>query len=97
MQTRVRYALGRTNAGGKGQGNHTLNFHVNPYFATVTAIQMSNRRQWIVEISPLILPPLIIVATIKDRNPNYSTKVCQTIRSNSHGAIPHFVWIEPKR
>ena len=45
----------------------------------------------------IITPPLVIVATIKDRNPSYRTKICQTIRSNSHGAIPHFVWIEPKR
>lgn len=43
--------------------------------------------------SNVITPP-IIVATIKDRKPTYSTKVCQTIRSNSHGAIPHFLWIE---
>ena len=47
-------------------------------------------------IKPKYPPPIIVVA-IKDRNPTYNIKVCQTIRSNSHGAIPHFVWIEPKR
>ena len=44
-----------------------------------------------------IITPPIIVATIKDRIPSYNTKICQTIRSNTHGAIPHFVWIEPMR
>lgn len=88
---KLRYVLGRTNAGGKWQGNHTLSFHVNPYFGCVTANKFTNRETWIVEITPPI-----IVATIKDRNPNYSTKICQTIRSNSHGAMPHFIWIESK-
>lgn len=46
----LRYALGRTNHGGEDGKYGTSKFHVNPYFATVTAIQMSNRRQWIVEI-----------------------------------------------
>lgn len=48
-KVKIRYALGRTNHGPDG-GYGTSKFHVNPYFATVTAIQMSNRRQWIVEI-----------------------------------------------
>lgn len=43
------------------------------------------------------VPPPIIVATLKDRTVTYNSKICQTIRSNSHGAIPHFIWIEPKR
>lgn len=52
---KLRYALGRSNHcdgtedvyGGK---YGTSGFHVNPYFSCVTAIQMSNRRQWIAEI-----------------------------------------------
>lgn len=52
---KLRYILGRSNHcdgtedvyGGK---YGTSGFHVNPYFSYVTAIQMSNRRQWIVEI-----------------------------------------------
>lgn len=44
-----RYALGRTNHDPDG-GYGTSKFHVNKYFSTVTAVQMSNRRQWIVEI-----------------------------------------------
>lgn len=47
---KLRYALGRTNAGGKGKGNHTLDFHVNPYFGCVTANRFTNRETWIVEI-----------------------------------------------
>lgn len=54
-KVKLRYALGRSNHcdgtedvyGGK---YGTSGFHVNPYFSCVTAIQMSNRRQWIVEI-----------------------------------------------
>lgn len=47
---KLRYALGRTNHGG-GDGKYgTSKFHVNTYFNTVTAIQMSNRRQYIAEI-----------------------------------------------
>lgn len=55
MQTKVttppksRYVLGRSNHDPDGSYD-TSRFHVNPYFNTVTAIQMSNRRQWIVEI-----------------------------------------------
>lgn len=52
---KLRYTLGRSNHcdgtedvyGGK---YGTSGFHVNPYFNCVTAIQRSNRRQWIVEI-----------------------------------------------
>ena len=47
---RLRYALGRTNANGKGQGNHTLSFHVNPYFGCVTTTRFNNRETWIAEI-----------------------------------------------
>ena len=47
---RLRYALGRTNATGKGQGNHTLSFHVSPYFGCVTATRFNNRETWIAEI-----------------------------------------------
>lgn len=47
---KLRYALGRTNHGGEDGKYGTSKFHVNPYFNTVTAIQMSNRRQWIAEI-----------------------------------------------
>lgn len=47
---KLRYALGRTNHGGEDGKYGTSGFHVNPYFNCVTAIQMSNRRQWIVEI-----------------------------------------------
>ena len=47
---KLRYALGRTNHGGEDGKYGTSRFHVNPYFNCVTAIQMSNRRQWIVEI-----------------------------------------------
>lgn len=47
---KLRYALGRTNHGGEDDKYGTSKFHVNTYFNTVTAIQMSNRRQWIVEI-----------------------------------------------
>ena len=57
MQTKVntppqlRYTLGRSNHGDKyGDKYGTSRFRANPYFNTVTAIQMSNRRQWIVEI-----------------------------------------------
>ena len=46
----LRYALGRTNANGKGQGNHTLSFHANPYFGCVTATRFNNRETWIAEI-----------------------------------------------
>ena len=42
-------------------------------------------------------PQFIAVATLRDRKPGYNNRVCQTIRSNAHGAIPHFIWIEPKR
>ena len=45
-----RYVLGRTNHGGEDGKYGTSKFHVNPYFNTVTAIQMSNRRQLIAEI-----------------------------------------------
>ncbi len=48
-KVKIRYALGRTNHGPDGRYG-TSKFHVNPYFSCVTAIQMSNRRQWIVEI-----------------------------------------------
>lgn len=41
---KLRYALGRTNHGGEDDKYGTSKFHVNPYFTTVTAIQMSNRR-----------------------------------------------------
>lgn len=44
-----RYALGRTNAKGKGE-NHTLKFHVNPYFGCMTANRFTNRETWIVQI-----------------------------------------------
>lgn len=52
---KLRYTPGRSNHcdgtedvyGGK---YGTSGFHVNPYFSCVTAIQMSNRRQWIAEI-----------------------------------------------
>lgn len=47
---KLRYALGRTNHGSEDGKYGTSGFHVNPYFNCVTAIQMSNRRQWIVEI-----------------------------------------------
>lgn len=47
---KLRYALGRTNANGKGQGNHTLSFHANPYFGCVTASRFNNRETWIAEI-----------------------------------------------
>lgn len=47
---RLRYALGRTNHRGEDGKYGTSGFHVNPYFNCVTAIQMSNRRQLIVEI-----------------------------------------------
>lgn len=47
---KLRYALGRTNHGGEDGKYGTSGFHVNPYFNCVIAIQMSNRRQWIVEI-----------------------------------------------
>lgn len=56
MQTKVntppklRYALGRTNHGGEDGKYGTSKFHVNNYFSTVTAVQMSKRRQWIAEI-----------------------------------------------
>lgn len=46
----LRYALGRTNANGKGQGNHTLSFHANPYFGCVTTTRFNNRETWIAEI-----------------------------------------------
>lgn len=49
MSPPKRYALGRTNHDSNG-GYDTSKFHVNRYFNTVTAIQMSNRRQWIAEI-----------------------------------------------
>ncbi len=44
-----RYALGRTNHADDGSYD-TSKFHINPYFSCVTAVQMSNRRQWIAEI-----------------------------------------------
>lgn len=47
---KLRYALGRTNAKGKRQGNHTLSFHANFYFGCVTAAKFNNRETWIVEI-----------------------------------------------
>lgn len=47
---RLRYALGRSNHGNENDKYGTNRFRANPYFNTVTAIQMSNRRQWIVEI-----------------------------------------------
>lgn len=46
----LRYVVGRSNAHGKGQGNHTLAFHVNPYFGCVTASRFTNREPLIVEI-----------------------------------------------
>jgi hypothetical protein len=46
---KLRYTLGRTNAKGKGK-NHTLKFHVNPYFGCVTANRFTNRETWIAEI-----------------------------------------------
>lgn len=49
-KVKLRYVLGRTNANGKGQGNHTLFFHVNPYFGCVTANRFANRETWIAEI-----------------------------------------------
>ena len=49
-KVKLRYALGRTNHGGEDGKYGTSKFHVNNYFSTVTAVQMSNRRQWIVEI-----------------------------------------------
>lgn len=48
--TRLRYALGRSNHGNENDKYGTSRFRANPYFNTVTAIQMSNRRQWIIEI-----------------------------------------------
>lgn len=48
---KLRYAIGRTNACGKGHGSHTLSFHVNSYFGCVTANRFTNRETWIVEIS----------------------------------------------
>lgn len=48
--SRLRYVLGRTNHDPDG-GYGTSKFHVNNYFCTVTAVQMSNREQWIVEIN----------------------------------------------
>lgn len=50
ISPKLRYTLGRTNHGGEDDKYGTSKFHVNTYFSTVTAIQMSNRRQWIVEI-----------------------------------------------
>lgn len=51
MQTKLRYAIGRTNGGGKNKGgNSTISFHVNAYFGCVTASKYANREQWIVEI-----------------------------------------------
>ena len=55
---KLRYALGRSNHCDGTEDVYgckygTSKFHVNNYFNTVTAIQMSNRRQWIVEITPL--------------------------------------------
>lgn len=47
---KLRYALGRTNHGDGDDKYGTSKFHVNTYFNTVTAIQMSNRRQLIAEI-----------------------------------------------
>lgn len=44
-----RYVLSRTNGKGKGC-NHTLSFHVNPYFGCVTASKFTNRETWIVEL-----------------------------------------------
>lgn len=51
----LRYALGRSNHCDGTEDIYgckygTSKFHVNTYFNTVTAIQMPNRRQWIVEI-----------------------------------------------
>lgn len=45
----LRYVLGRSNHDPNG-GYGTSNFHANKYFNTVTAVQMSNRQQWIAEI-----------------------------------------------
>ena len=52
---KLRYALGRSNHCDGTEDVYgckygTSGFHVNPYFNTVTAIQMSTRRQWIAEI-----------------------------------------------
>lgn len=47
---KLRYALGRTNANGKGRGNHTLSFHANPYFGCVTATRFNNRETLIAVI-----------------------------------------------
>lgn len=52
---KLRYALGRSNHCDGTEDVYgckygTSKFHVNNYFNTVTAIQMSNRRQWIAEI-----------------------------------------------
>lgn len=47
---RLRYALGRSNHGNENDKYGTSRFRANPYFNTVTAIQMSNRRQLIAEI-----------------------------------------------
>lgn len=50
-KAKKRYALGRTNGGGKNNGgNGTLSFHVNAYFGCVTASKYVNREQWIVEL-----------------------------------------------
>ena len=48
--TRLRYALGRSNHGDENDKYGTSRFRANPHFNTVTAIQMSNRRQLIAEI-----------------------------------------------
>ena len=47
---RLRYALGRSNHGDENDKYGASRFRSNPYFNTVTAIQMSNRRQLIAEI-----------------------------------------------
>lgn len=49
QKLKFRYALGRTNHADDGKYG-TSKFHVNSYFSCVTAVQMPNRRQWIVEI-----------------------------------------------
>lgn len=53
LRVAKRYALGRTNGGGKNKGrNGTVSFHVLRWFNCVTSSRFSNREQWILEIGP---------------------------------------------
>lgn len=51
---KLRYALGRTNANGKGQGYNTLSFHANPYFGCVTARRFTNETSSITTTSRIL-------------------------------------------